>query len=245
MFERYTERARRVIFFARYEASVYGSTSIETEHLLMGLFRENKNIANKFLHDPGAHELIRKEIEARITVREKVSTSIDLPLTDEGKRILAFAAEEAESLNHRYIGTEHLLLGILREDKCMAAQILRGHGLEISALRDGLAGGTVDRDELVRSTFDRSPTTGDLPQAGCVPDEDTAIRIAEAVLTPIHGREAVEGQRPFKAGLHRLDDGEYWAVTGHTDANQPAIPLQAWIRRDNSRILTLTKKPSG
>ena len=96
MFERYTERARRVIFFARYEASQFGSTTIETEHLLLGLIREDKNLTNRFLRNSSSIESIRKEIEGRTTIREKVSTSIDLPLSNECKRILAYAAEEAE-----------------------------------------------------------------------------------------------------------------------------------------------------
>src|SRR5437667_5278894 len=99
MFERYTERARRVIFFARYEASMYGSTTIETEHLLLGMMREDPNLTTRFLRGSGTVESIRGEIEARITVKPKVSTSIDLPLTIEGKRILAYAVEEAERLN--------------------------------------------------------------------------------------------------------------------------------------------------
>jgi ATP-dependent Clp protease ATP-binding subunit ClpC len=90
MFERYTERARRVIFFARYEASQFGSTTIETEHLLLGLIREDKNLTTRFLRNSSSIENIRKEIEGRTTIREKVSTSIDLPLSNECKRILAF-----------------------------------------------------------------------------------------------------------------------------------------------------------
>ena len=101
MFERYTERARRVIFFARYEASQFGSTTIETEHLLLGLIREDKNLTNRFLPNSSSIENIRKEIEGRTTIRERVSTSIDLPLSNECKRILAYANEEAERLNHR------------------------------------------------------------------------------------------------------------------------------------------------
>src|SRR5438874_4802871 len=136
MFERYTERARRVIFFARYEASQYGSTTIETEHFLLGLLREDLNITKRF--GSGSAEDIRGEINARTTIREKTSTAMDLPLSNESKRILAYAAEEAERLNHRHIGTEHLLLGILREDKCMAAQILTGRGLRLDAIREEL-----------------------------------------------------------------------------------------------------------
>jgi ATP-dependent Clp protease ATP-binding subunit ClpA len=139
VFERYTERARRVIFFGRYEASQFGSTTIETEHLLLGLIREDKNLTNRFLRNSSPIESIRKEIEGRTTIREKVSTSIDLPLSNECKRILAYANEEAERLRHRYIGTEHLLLGILREEKCVAAEILFSRGLRVEAIREELA----------------------------------------------------------------------------------------------------------
>ena len=111
MFERYTEKARRVIFFARYEASQFGSPYIETEHLLLGLLREDKALTNRFLRSHASVESIRKQIEGHTTIREKVSTSVDLPLSNECKRVLAYAAEEAERLSHRHIGTEHLLLG--------------------------------------------------------------------------------------------------------------------------------------
>jgi ATP-dependent Clp protease ATP-binding subunit ClpC len=162
MFERYTERARRVIFFARYEARQFGSTTIETQHLLLGLIREDKNLTSRFLHNESPVESIRKEIEARTNVREKVSTSIDLPLSTECKRILAYAAEEAERLNHRHIGTEHLLLGILREEKSVAAGILQERGLRLNTVREKLSRAVVDRQ-----------STPDM-----VPDEITATRIA-------------------------------------------------------------------
>src|SRR5215472_1292511 len=104
MFERYSERARRVFFFARYEASEVGSTTIETEHLLLGLIREDKNLTNRFLQGHSSIESIRKEIEGRITVRERVSISNppNFPLSNECKRIQAFATEEAALLKHRH-----------------------------------------------------------------------------------------------------------------------------------------------
>jgi ATP-dependent Clp protease ATP-binding subunit ClpC len=139
MFERYTEKARRVIFFARYEASQFGSPYIETEHLLLGLLREDKALATRFLRSHAAIESIRKQIEAHTTVREKVSTSADLPLSHECKRVLAYGAEEAERLNHKHIGTEHLLLGLLREEKCFAAEILHERGLRLSQVREEIA----------------------------------------------------------------------------------------------------------
>ena len=76
MFERYTEKARRVIFFARYEASQYGSPYIETEHLLLGLLREDRALAKKFLGEVNSEEGIRAEIEKHITPRERLSTSV-------------------------------------------------------------------------------------------------------------------------------------------------------------------------
>src|SRR5260370_24485967 len=106
VFERYTEKARRVIFFARYEASQYGSPYIETEHLLLGLMREDKALANPFLLQQGSIESIRKEIEARITIRARTSTSGEVPLSAECKRILNMSAEEAERLGHKHVGTE-------------------------------------------------------------------------------------------------------------------------------------------
>src|SRR5437762_4357480 len=150
MFERYTEKARRVIFFARYDASQFGSPYIETEHLLLGLLREDKALTNRFLRSPQASiESIRKQIEGRTTVREKVSTSVDLPLSQECKRVLTYAAEEAERLSHRHIGTEHLLLGILREEKSFAAEILQERGLRLSTAREEL--GRVQSEEMASS----------------------------------------------------------------------------------------------
>src|SRR3569832_697927 len=100
MFERYTEKARRVIFFARYEASQFGSPYIEPEHLLHGLLREDKALANRFLRSHAAVESIRKQIEGHTTIREKVSTSVDLPLSHECMRGLAFGSEVSELLYH-------------------------------------------------------------------------------------------------------------------------------------------------
>src|SRR5688572_21103066 len=100
MFDRYTERARRVIFFARYEASQLGSTTIETHHLLLGLIREDEHLTERFIRSLASMEGIRKEIEQRTEIREKVPTSVDLPLSDQCKRILAYTHEEAERLEN-------------------------------------------------------------------------------------------------------------------------------------------------
>ena len=139
MFERYTERARRVLFFARYEASQLGSISIETEHLLLGLIREGKGLTSRiFARSSLSLESIRKDIEGRTVFREKVSTSVEIPFSTETKRVLHAAAEEAERLLHNYVGTEHLLLGLLREERCLAASILAEKGMRLSTVREDI-----------------------------------------------------------------------------------------------------------
>jgi ATP-dependent Clp protease ATP-binding subunit ClpC len=140
MFERYTEKARRVIFFARYEASQFGAPAIEPEHLLLGLMREDKTLTARFFARAHASiESIRKDIEGRAPLREKISTSVELPLAPETKRVLAYAHEESDRLQHRHVGTEHLLLGLLREERSMAAELLYERGLRLAAVRDEVA----------------------------------------------------------------------------------------------------------
>jgi hypothetical protein len=134
MFERYTESARRVIFFARYEASIYGSPYIETEHVLLGLLRQSPDLEPHLSRDS-----IRQEIEAHITKRERISTSIEVPLSADSKRVLNLAAEEAEQLCHRYISTGHLLLGLMRIEHCLAAKVLTANNVNLSKIRDSLA----------------------------------------------------------------------------------------------------------
>lgn len=131
MFERYTERARRTIFFARYEASTFGSPWIETEHLLLGLLREDKDIAAKL---PG--EAIRAEIEQRTPRQKSISTTVDLPLSHPAKRALCYAAEEADDLGHKHIDSGHLLLGLLRVETCVAAELLMRHGFRYPGARE-------------------------------------------------------------------------------------------------------------
>jgi len=140
MFERYTEQSRRVIFFARYEASQYGSPYIETEHLLLGLLREDRAIGFDLLklNSLASLENIRRDIEAAIERRERISTATEVPLTQECKRILTDAAEEADHFSDPHIGTEHLLLGILRQENCFAARLLTKYGMTLNDVREKL-----------------------------------------------------------------------------------------------------------
>jgi len=138
MFERYTEKARRVIFFARYEASQYGSPHIETEHLLLGILREDKQLVQHCL-PRGAGEAVRKKVDALTPSSAKVSTSVDLPVSQPSKHVLAYAAEESDRLKHEHIGTEHLLIGLLREENETAARILGELGVNLTETREKVA----------------------------------------------------------------------------------------------------------
>ncbi|HZS09250.1 MAG TPA: Clp protease N-terminal domain-containing protein [Blastocatellia bacterium] len=138
MFEKYTEKARRAIFFARYEASQFGSERIEAEHILLGVLREDSILASRFFNSRSAVEDVRREIEGRTGVREGVPTSVDMPLSVEAKNVLKFVAEESERLKHRHIGTEHLLLGLLCLEGAVAAEILQSRGLKLEEVREAL-----------------------------------------------------------------------------------------------------------
>lgn len=227
MFERYTEKARRVIFFARFEASQFGSPYIETEHLLLGLLREDKALTNRFLRGHASVESIRQQIEQNTVVREKVSTSVDLPLSNEGKRVLAYAAEEAERLSHKHIGTEHLLLGLLREEKSFAAAMLHERGLRLPVVREDMARG--QPGEETRAT-PASPLAGfskDLTQQATerrlekiVGRESEMQRVIQVLgraskRNPVLAGERGVGRRSIVAGLaQRIVNGEASILAG-------------------------------
>jgi ATP-dependent Clp protease ATP-binding subunit ClpC len=138
MFERYTERARRILFFARYEAVQLGSPSIETEHLLLGLIREGKGLTSEIF--ARAHlplEAIRSEIER--SKRPRLDESVEIRFSPEVQLLLNLAPEEADRLNDYHVGSEHLLLGLLRGEGTVAGSILASNGLRLDAVRQEIA----------------------------------------------------------------------------------------------------------
>lgn len=138
MFQRYTEKARRVIFFARYEASQYGSPCIDTEHILLGLLREDVALMREtFVSGPAnLATQVRAEFEKIVKRGKAIPTSVEMPLTTDSENLLKFATEEADRLGHRGVGTEHLLLGILRLQDSLAARLLVAQGANAAAIRD-------------------------------------------------------------------------------------------------------------
>ena len=138
MFDRYTESARRTLFFARHAVTQLGTASIGTEHVLIGLLRDARKqsivarILARFQISPVD---LRRDLETRFAGGKKIDTSVEVPFGADTKDALRFAADEADSLHHDYIGTEHLLLGLLRAEGSVAASILSERGLRLDDVR--------------------------------------------------------------------------------------------------------------
>jgi len=160
MFERYSEPARRVIFYSRYMADLAGSPKIKAEHLLLGLLRADMVLARRFLGSPWAAEEIWQEVERSKPVLATAPNTADLPLSTTAKRVLLLAAKEADKLSSQKIRTEHLLLGLLRDEECLAAVLLQGHGLGLVSTRDELS--RSPHDDCATENFVREPMP--LPQ---------------------------------------------------------------------------------
>jgi ATP-dependent Clp protease ATP-binding subunit ClpC len=137
MFEKFTEKAKRILFLARYEASQQGAKTIGSEHLLLGLLKEGDETTRElFAKADLSVELLQAELEKRGPVREKLSTSVEIPFDSETKEVLQFSEEEADRLMHPHIGTEHLLLGLLRAEESIAGSLLAERGMRLFAVRE-------------------------------------------------------------------------------------------------------------
>jgi len=147
VFEKFNEKARRALFFARYEASKLGSRVIESEHILLGILREGEEtVAELFRRFHVKPEDVRREIEGERVFVERISSTAELPLSEEAKKILAYAAHEAESMLHPAVGSEHLLVGVLRVESCLAMRVLVQHGFDVYSLREEVLAIARERD---------------------------------------------------------------------------------------------------
>lgn len=137
MFNRFTERARKVIVYAKEEARRFNHDYIGTEHLLLGLVREGEGVAAAVLQKLGLDlETIRLEVEKLVQPGPQTQVLGDIPFTPRSKKALELSAEEARALGHNYIGTEHLLLGLVKEGEGMAYRVLLNLGLDLGKLRN-------------------------------------------------------------------------------------------------------------
>ncbi|MBM4020033.1 MAG: ATP-dependent Clp protease ATP-binding subunit [Planctomycetes bacterium] len=136
MFERFTDRARKVMALANQEAQRFNHEYVGTEHVLLGLVKEGQGVAANVLHNLAVDlKKIRLEVEKIVKTGPNMVTMGKLPQTPRAKKVIEFAIEEARNLGHNYVGTEHLLLGLLREHDGVAAQVLMNLGLKLDEVR--------------------------------------------------------------------------------------------------------------
>jgi len=181
VFEKFNEKARRALFFARYEASKLGSRVIESEHVLLGILREGEEtVAELFRRFHVKPDDVRREIEGERVFVERISSTAELPLSEEAKKILAYAAHEAESMLHPTVGSEHLLVGVLRVEGCVAMRVLVQHGFDVYSLREEVVAIARDRESAQQKK--------DLPFLSEYSRDLTALAAGEG-FDPLIGRE--------------------------------------------------------
>ncbi len=183
MFERFTERARKVIILAREEAIRLGHNFVGTEHLLLGLAREGDGLAVAILKKLNVNlSTLKGEVEKVVSVGSQVSPAGEVPFTPQAKKVLEYAISEARSMGHNYIGTEHLLLGLIREGEGIASLVLRDFGVTIPAAK-------AQAQELLGEQATKGTGTGRTPAL----DEfglDLTGMARQGKLDPVIGRAA-------------------------------------------------------
>jgi ATP-dependent Clp protease ATP-binding subunit ClpC len=186
MFGRFTERAQRVIVLSQEEARRLGHNVVGTEHILLGLVAEGHGVAARALQELGALEQVRSEVE-RVIGRGEGMTIGQIGFTPRAKRVLELAFDEARQLGHTYIGTEHILLGLIREGEGVAAQVLHNLGVDLERVRkqvlDLLGEGAGPAASGKAGRARKTPT---LDQFG----RDLTDMAREGKLDPVIGREA-------------------------------------------------------
>jgi ATP-dependent Clp protease ATP-binding subunit ClpC len=137
VFEKFTDRARRVVVWAQEEAGTLKHDFIGTEHILLGLLREGEGVAAKALESLGISlEAVRERVEEAVPPGQYARPRGHIPFTPRAKKVLELSLSEAKVLGHRYIGTEHILLGLLREGDGVAAQVLTALGADLDGVRE-------------------------------------------------------------------------------------------------------------
>jgi ATP-dependent Clp protease ATP-binding subunit ClpA len=161
MFERFTDRARRVLVLAQEEARRLGHDFIGTEHILLGLIHEEDGVAARALRDSGVTLAAARARIKEVLAMHTGATGASPPFTPRAKKVLELSLREALAHQHSYIGTEHILLGTLREGEGMATQVLVELGTDLEGLRQRveqlMEGGDPESSGAVRSVFPRSP----------------------------------------------------------------------------------------
>ena len=181
MFKRFTERARRVIILAREEAELYRHEYLGTEHILQGIVKDGGGIAVAIVQKSGTDlAQLKRELEKNLPRSSNSLIIGDIPFTSRAKKVLEFAVEEARSLNHNYIGTEHLLLGLLKEKEGVACRVLNSFGMYFDDVKEKIVEMFKEPTETTRDTG-KTPTLDEFSR-------DLTKMAVDGKLDPIIGR---------------------------------------------------------
>jgi len=188
MWQRFTERARKVVFYAQEEAQKFGEGYVSTEHLLLGLVRESDSVAARVLEKLGVSlNRVRSEVEKQLP-RGDARPSQDMTLTPRAKRVIDLAYDEARSLNNNYIGTEHLLLGLIREGDGLAGRVLAKLGVELERARTEVMS-LQDTESQSKPGGRQTAQSGNKTQTLDEFGRDLTELAAEGKLDPVVGRQ--------------------------------------------------------
>jgi ATP-dependent Clp protease ATP-binding subunit ClpC len=183
MFEKFTERGRKIIIYAKEEAERRQNDYLGTEHLLLAILREEDSLPAAILRKMGlSADEIRMEVERNLPIGSNILTFGDIPFTPRAKKVLELAVEEARLLGHNYIGSEHLMLGLLREDEGIAGKILRSFGANLLGARQLAINLSLKSAPYVK---EKRSTTPALDEFG----RDLTQLARERALDPVIGRE--------------------------------------------------------
>jgi ATP-dependent Clp protease ATP-binding subunit ClpA len=212
MFERFTDRARRVVVLAQEEARMLNHNYIGTEHILLGLIHEGEGVAAKALQALGISlKTVRHEIESIIGQGEGPPSG-HIPFTPRAKKVLEFSLREALQLGHHYIGTEHILLGLIREGQGVAAQVLEKLGADLSRVR-----------REVLQLLEGFAATGEVQPGLPMEPEDFAARVARA-----EEIEAVAREVAAEFGHESVEPGHHWVAALRLNLRQMEEAIEAY-----------------
>ena len=211
MFERFTDRARRVVVLAQEEARLLNHNYIGTEHILLGLIHEGEGVASKALESLGVSlEAVRSQVEQVIGHGQTAPTG-HIPFTPRAKKVLELSLREALQLGHNYIGTEHILLGVIREGEGVAAQVLVNLGAQLERTRHAVLQLLAGRSEEETEKEFRGPSE----------EADLAGRLA--FWSSRLRRDIEEARKLLKQAEHEMEEFRRTQVEGSGAAAEPSV----------------------
>jgi ATP-dependent Clp protease ATP-binding subunit ClpC len=231
MFERLTDRARKVMALANQEAQRLNHEYIGTEHILLGLVKEGSGVGANVLKNLDIDlRKVRLEVEKLVKSGPEMVTMGKLPQTPRAKKVIEYAIEEARNLNHNYVGTEHLLLGLLREHDGVAAQVLMNLGLKLEEVREevlNLLGAGVESEETPPPSEPQEPPMGSSPPQGGEPGRSRTGAKSKTPALDSFGRDLTELAR----------NGELDPVIGRVNEIERVVQILCRRTKNNPVLL--------